>query len=108
MGKFSGIGAIVTPHVWRDVITNAENNVLILAIAGGLGLLASIVCASGLSKLPFALIGKAVFSGLKSSLLPIAILVLAWSLKAACDGLHTGLFLAATVEGVLSSYGFQR
>ena len=49
MGKFSGIGAIVTPHVWRDVITNAENNVLILAIAGGLGLLASIVCASGLS-----------------------------------------------------------
>jgi len=49
-----------------------------------------------------SVIGKATLMGIRSSILPISILVLAWSLKGACDALGTGTFLAATIGGVVS------
>ncbi|MFH1268337.1 MAG: Na+/H+ antiporter NhaC family protein, partial [Planctomycetota bacterium] len=39
--------------------------------------------------------------GLKSSLLPVTVLVLAWSLKGTCDDLETGKFLANTLGATL-------
>ncbi|MCH8858919.1 MAG: hypothetical protein IID54_04980 [Proteobacteria bacterium] len=54
-------------------------------------------------KNPAQAVARAVGAGAKSSLLPIGILVLAWSLKLACDGLNTGDFLIATVGQEVSA-----
>ena len=100
-----GKGFILSPSAWREALSNA-NNLKILAIASGSGFLLSIFCAKLLSRISFSEIGIAEISGLKGSSLPTAILVLAWSLKAVCDQLSTGDFLAATVEGVVSPLWF--
>ncbi len=100
-----GKGFVLSPSAWREALSNA-NNLKILAIASWAGFLLSILCAKLLSRISFSAIGVAIISGLKGSLLPTAILVLAWSLKAVCDQLSTGDFLAATVEGVVSPLWF--
>ena len=100
-----GRGFVLSPSAWREALSNA-NNLKILAIASWTGFLLSLFCAKLLSRISFSEIGSAVISGLKGSLLPTAVLVLAWSLKAVCDQLSTGDFLAATVEGVVSPLWF--
>ena len=100
-----GKGFVLSPSAWREALSNA-NNLKILAIASWAGFLLSILCAKLLSRISFSEIGVAIISGLKGSLLPTAVLVLAWSLKAVCDQLSTGDFLAATVEGVVSPLWF--
>jgi Na+/H+ antiporter NhaC len=100
-----GKGSILSLQSWRDALANADN-VKILAIASGTALVAAVACAKLISRIRLVDIGNAVVSGLKGSLLPTAILVLAWSLKAVCDSLATGGFLAATVSDVLSPVWF--
>jgi Na+/H+ antiporter NhaC len=100
-----GDGPILSLSAWRNALSNA-NNVKILTIASGSSFLLAIGCAKLLSKISLSEIGVAILSGLKGSLLPTTVLVLAWSLKAVCDELSTGSFLAATVEGVLSPLWF--
>ena len=77
-----------------------------LAIASASGFLTAILCAIAFSRVGLKIIGKAIATGLRGSLLPTAILILAWGLKAACDELGTGEFLATTLEGVLSRIWF--
>ena len=100
-----GDGSILSLSAWRNVLSNA-NNVKILTIASGSSFLLAIGCAKLLSRISLSEIGVAILSGLKGSLLPTTVLVLAWSLKAVCDELSTGSFLAATVEGGLSPLWF--
>ena len=100
-----GEGSILSLSAWRNVLSEA-NNVKILTIASGSSLLLAIGCAKLLSRIHVSEIRVAMLSGLKGSLLPTTILVLAWSLKAVCDQLSTGGFLAAAVEGVLSPIWF--
>jgi Na+/H+ antiporter NhaC len=45
-------------------------------------------------------------SGLKSSLFPVALLILAWSLKASCDDLKTAEFLVAIFGQTLTPFLF--
>ncbi len=82
---------------WREVISGSANNILILAWAAGFALALALVCARILAKSSTYAILPAVFTGARSSLIPITILVLAWSIKAACDSLGTGSFLVAAV-----------
>ena len=100
-----GKGFILSPSAWRDALSNA-NNIKILAIASGSSFVLAIACAKLLSRIRFAEIGVAVVSGLKGCLLAATIIVLAWSLKAVCDQLSTGDFLAATVKGIVSPLWF--
>ena len=100
-----GEGSILSLSAWCNVLSEA-NNVKILTIASGSSLLLAIGCAKLLSRIHVSEIRVAMLSGLKGSLLPTTILVLAWSLKAVCDQLSTGGFLAAAVEGVLSPLWF--
>lgn len=98
-------GSVLSLSSWRNALSNA-NNVKILTIASGSSFLLAIVCAKLFSRINLSEIGVAIRSGLKGSLLPTTILVLAWGLKAVCDQLSTGGFLAAAVEGVLSPLWF--
>jgi Na+/H+ antiporter NhaC len=96
------LGDVLRPGAWREVIAAAENNILLLMVAAGAGLLTACLLAGTAARLPGSTIGRTVLGGARASLLPLVILVLAWSLKAACDALGTGAFLAGAVSGVVS------
>lgn len=98
--------SIVSPYAWRDVISASENSILLLAYAAGLGLILAMFMAKLLGNISFSVIFRAMVSGMRSSLLPVTILILAWSLKAACDGLSTGPFLVGAVGDVVSPIFF--
>ena len=104
-----GTGGLLDISAWRTAISTTsanEDNVKVLAIASASGFLTAILCAIAFSRIGLKIIGKAIATGLRGSLLPTAILILAWGLKAACDELGTGEFLATTLEGVLSRIWF--
>lgn len=84
-------------YAWRDVISASEDSVKILATGSGISLIVSMVCARLIAGSGIRVIRDGVKQGVQSSLLPMVILVLAWSLKAACDELGTGPFLVAAV-----------
>ncbi len=98
-------GSIFSFTAWRDALSDA-NNVMVLALGATLSFLIAIISARCLSKLRFADIGTAVWTGVKGSLLPLSILLLAWGLKASCDRLMTGQFLAAMLEDIVSPLWF--
>jgi Na+/H+ antiporter NhaC len=97
---------ILNPRIWRDVLGQAANNILILAMASGVGLLLAVATSRLQAGLPWRLLGRSLLAGFKASLLPMAILVLAWSLKGTCDELQTGVFLVDAVGEVLSPLWF--
>ncbi len=98
--------ALLSPAAWMDVIGASENSIPLLAGAGAVSLALVVICARWLAKAPFAVIVRSVLAGARASLLPVAILVLAWSLKAACDRLGTGPFLVAAVGETLGAAWF--
>ncbi|MFH1143829.1 MAG: Na+/H+ antiporter NhaC family protein [Candidatus Eisenbacteria bacterium] len=102
----TGARHLLSPSAWREVIGSAEHNILILALAGALGVLLAIVCAVAIGRLGARPLGRTLLAGLRGSLLPMAILTLAWSLKTACDTLGTGAFLVDAVGGLLSPVWF--
>ena len=91
---------------WREVISASENSIAILAYAALFGLVLSLIAGAWLSKTKPAVLFPAVLAGARSSILPIVILVLAWSLKEACSALGTGPFLVAAVGDTLSPAWF--
>ncbi len=106
-GGFSrGALAFFSPGAWRVVIAAAENNILVLAVAAGAGLLVACALALGVARLPVGAVARSLLAGVRASALPLLILVLAWSLKGACDALETGTFLAGIVSGVVSPMWF--
>jgi Na+/H+ antiporter NhaC len=97
---------ILSPGAWRVVIAAAENNILILALAALISLLLACGLALAWGRLPLSTLGRTLLGGVRTSALPLLILVLAWSLKAACDALDTGGFLASVVSGVMAPLWF--
>ncbi len=105
-GGMSRLGSIFNPYTWRDVIGSAENTYLILATVAGISLVLAVITATVYARISLNIIGKAILAGFKGSLLPMAILVLAWSLKGSCDDLQTGMFLIDAVGEALSPLWF--
>lgn len=93
---------IINPIIWFDVLRNTQNSSTILLSSAVAGLVAAILSSRLAANTPQATINKAILSGLKSSLLPISILILAWSLKTVCNDLNTGEYLVATLTPHLS------
>lgn len=88
--------------IWRSVLLHIENTGLIFAISGTISLVTSILCAIIIAKISTSALSKALWHGLKTAAVPVVILLLAWSLKGACDSLDTGKFLASTLSGTIS------
>jgi Na+/H+ antiporter NhaC len=97
---------IFSPAAWRRVMGAAENNILILAGAAAWGLVVAVWTSRGIARLSWRRIGGALAAGARGSCLPLAILVLAWSLKSSCDALGTGAFLVDAVGETLSPRWF--
>jgi len=100
-----GTGSVFSLTSWRDALSNA-NNVKILATAAITSFLAAIICARLFSQMTFSDIWKAVKEGLTGTLLPIAIILCAWGIKASCDKLMTGQFIASIISDVVSPLWF--
>jgi len=86
--------------VWREALNQADNN-LLLTVAAAFGLLVAVLMTLAVSRAPAPAAAKAMLLGARSSLLPIAILVMAWSLTETCGALGTGPFLASILVGSL-------
>jgi len=101
---------------WREVIGHAQNSAFVLACAALFGLTLALICARffgsqfGPELTAGGLRAPAIYrcfrQGLKRAALPIAILILAWSLKNCCDGLKTGKFLTTILAGRVPPYCF--
>ncbi|MDH3327036.1 MAG: Na+/H+ antiporter NhaC family protein [Gammaproteobacteria bacterium] len=91
---------------WREVISSTKNSTSILLIAAAIGLLVSIITAATLARIKFNAIYSAIKIGTKSSFLPVLILLLAWSLKSACDDLNTGEYIVTLLGSHLSPLWF--
>ena len=101
----NGTGSIFSLTAWRDALS-AANNVKVLAFAAASGLCAAFICAMWLSKLRLSEILPVIGQGVKGGLTPLTILLLAWGLKASCDRLLTGEFLAAMLGDRVSPLWF--
>lgn len=88
------------PSAWRDALGQADSTRL-LVYAAAFALLVALVMTLAVARAPWPAVSKAALAGLRGSLLPMGILVLAWSLTAACEALRTGPFLAAVLAGSL-------
>ena len=100
----NGTGSIFSLTSWRNALSEA-NNVMVLACAAASAFVVAIICARWLSKLRWE-IDSVVWNGIKGSLTPLSILLLAWGLKASCDRLMTGDFLAMMLSDVVSPLWF--
>lgn len=97
---------ILSPGAWRQVATQGMSITSLLMSSAAIALVAAIACAVLLSKVSPKTVVSAILGGAKSSLLPMSILLLAWALKASCDQLQTGKFLAATLSHFVSPLWF--
>lgn len=102
----ANIFAILNPANWLEVISATKNNSTILLSASATGLLTALISGRVIARAGMDALVRATLGGLRSSLLPVLILLLAWSLKAACDDLNTGEFLVATIGQTLSPLWF--
>jgi Na+/H+ antiporter NhaC len=84
---------------WRQVIGHVENSPLVLACAALFGLSLAVVCARLSGSLQLSVMRGCFWRGIKRAMIPIVILILAWSLKNCCDSLKTGKFLASILAG---------
>ena len=101
----NGTGSIFSLTSWRNALSEA-NNVMVLACAAASAFVVAIICARWLSQLSFSDIAPVVWNGIKGSLTPLGILLLAWGLKASCDRLLTGDFLSMMLRDVVSPLWF--
>jgi len=91
---------------WHDIISHVKNSTTILLISALVGLITAIMLALLMAQVKFPFIFQAIKSGARSSLLPIMILLLAWSLKSVCDDLNTGEYLVDVLTPHLNPLWF--
>jgi Na+/H+ antiporter NhaC len=84
---------------WRQVIGNVQNSPLVLSRAAFFGLTLALICAWLSGSLRLSAMLRCFWRGIKRAMIPIVILILAWSLKNCCDSLKTGKFLASILAG---------
>ncbi len=87
---------------WRQVIGNVQNSPLVLACAALFGLSLALICARLSGSLKLSVMRRCFWRGIKRAMIPLVILILAWSLKNCCDSLKTGKFLTSILAGRVS------
>ncbi len=102
----NSIWNIFNPYAWKDIISNASNNIPILTESSLLGWILALISGTVWGGVPFTKLLKVSLRGLKGCFLPVVILILAWSLKNVCADLKTGEFLVEIVGQVVSPLWF--
>lgn len=101
----NGSGSVLSLTSWRNALSEA-NNVKVLASAAITSFVAAIICGFVFSRMSHSEIWKAVKGGLTGTLLPLGIILCAWGIKASCDKLMTGQYIASILSDVVSPLWF--
>jgi len=78
---------------WQKVLMNSENGTYYLLASSFIGWVVSNIMANILGKVTFVDLLKTLLLGLRSSGLPVVILILAWSMKTVCEDLKAGEYV---------------
>ena len=92
--------SVLRLSAWREVFSSVDG-IPLLAYASAVGFLVAVWLALVMARIPLRALAKALVMGVRASLLPVSVLILAWSLKGACDDLDTGTFLAGLLADKL-------
>jgi Na+/H+ antiporter NhaC len=87
---------------WQTLLSQSENVTLVLLISSLSSLAVAVICSLTIAKLSPLMTLKAILAGIKKSLFPLIVLVLAWSLKKSCDDLETDKFIVQALGDSLS------
>lgn len=98
--------SILSFSEWKNVISASENNIAVLFHASLFGLILSMLLGMSVAKVKLKSVFKGAFLGVKRSMLPVSILVLAWSIKTVCKELETGPFLVSILADSISPVWF--
>jgi Na+/H+ antiporter NhaC len=91
---------------WREVIGHAENSPAVLACAALFGLTLALLFGRFLGPVRTPAILRCFKRGGRRAMIPLVILILAWSLKNCCDTLRTGQFLTTILAGRVPPFLF--
>ncbi len=100
--KLSSGMSIMSLSYWRATISGVKSSSMILALSSSFGLIMAFCFAIFYEKIESKILLKAISNGARNSLLPISVLVLAWSLKMSCDELGTDRFLSSILAKNIS------
>ncbi len=102
VGSVQAYEEILKVATWREILSASENKIALLTLSAVIAWIVAFFLARVIGGVRWLTIRKASGAGIRGSLRPIAILLLAWSLKSVCEDLDTGIFLAATVGRLVS------
>lgn len=95
-----------TWQYWRNTISDVPSSSRVLFYSAWVGTGLAVACVRLWERQGMRDILRSLLTGAKKGLLPVKILVLAWSLKNCCNALQTGEFLSSMLVGTLSAVWF--
>lgn len=91
---------------WRQAISDVPSSSRILLYSSSFGLCLAVICATWFERVSWQQVVRSIAVGFKKGLLPVVILVLAWSMKNCCAALNTGGFLSSALADSIAPHWF--
>jgi len=91
---------------WRNAISDVPSSSRILLFSSSFGLVLAVLCAALCERVSWIQIVRSIGIGFKKGLLPVVILILAWSMKNCCSALNTGGFLSSALADSMAPHWF--
>ncbi|MCP4452742.1 MAG: hypothetical protein GY809_14865 [Planctomycetes bacterium] len=91
---------------WRQAISDVPSSSQILLYSSSFGLVLAVTCAAMCERVSGLQILRSIRAGFKKGLLPVVILILAWSMKNCCSALNTGGFLSSALADSIAPHWF--
>ncbi len=91
---------------WKDVLVASDNSITVLLISSLIGFFLTVMSCLFLTKIKRKEVVLGILSAIKGSLFPLIILSFSWALKAVCDDLQTGSYIATLLSGVISPFWY--
>ncbi len=91
---------------WRNAISDVPSSSRILLYSSSFGLFLAVLCAALCERVSWKQIVRSIGAGFKKGLLPVVILILAWSMKNCCSALNTGGFLSSALADSIAPHWF--
>lgn len=91
---------------WRNAISDVPSSSRILLFSSSFGLVLAVLCAAVCERVSLKKIVRSIGIGFKKGLLPVVILILAWSMKNCCSALNTGGFLSSALADSIAPHWF--
>ena len=106
LNKWQGLSSFISITYWREVLGASENNISVLLVAGLVGWFLSVTTARMYMRTSWSDVIRATKAGIKTSLTPVFILLLAYAFKEVCTRLETATFLGELLQHTLSAIWF--